>query len=216
MRRALAATLTSLGVFLSTAAAQSPGDSLTPRHPGNGITVLLPASWHPLDDSQRAEVSRITDTLLTNAKDSAIRASMQAGRPITLLQEISPAGASPGVSLNVAPSPGATRTTFDGVSPQDVAEALAQLCPSIGSIVAQMQARLISCDRAVTDQADGHTLAVTHLVRSGPTGFVTMWLAQYPDKDVVYTLTLSAPQAEEARYQPLFQQIWRSFTIDGS
>jgi hypothetical protein len=77
-----------------------------------------------------------------------------------------------------------------------------------------MGARVISCDPAVVDRAaGGRTIAITRMVRSGRLGFVTLWIAQIPDKDVVYTLTLSAPQADQSRYEPLFRTIWRSVEI---
>jgi hypothetical protein len=76
-----------------------------------------------------------------------------------------------------------------------------------------MGVRLVSCDPAQVDQAAGRTIAITRLVRSSPAGFITLWVVQFPDEDVVYTLTLAAPQAEESRYEPLFRIIWRSVQI---
>jgi len=80
-------------------------------------------------------------------------------------------------------------------------------------MLAQLRARVLTCDPARVDRKTGHTIAITRLVRSGPHGFVTVWLAQYPAKDVIYTLTLSAPQLQESRYSRLFETIWRSVKI---
>jgi len=79
----------------------------------------------------------------------------------------------------------------------------------------RMGARVVSCDPAVIDHAAGRTVAITRFVRSGAAGLVSAWLVQFPDNDVIYTLTLSAPQAAESRYEPLFRRIWRSVAIPG-
>lgn len=195
------------------ASAQVPSDSLTPRRPGAGISVMLPSTWRPLGDSLREQVRRVVDTAMSRTTDSTLRESLKLGRPIMLLQEMAPGIPDLNVSLNVAASPGARRTTFDGVSDAAMGEALAQLCPSVRAMVEQMGGRVITCDRAVPDQAAGHAIAVSHFVRSGPFGFVAVWLAQVPDQDLVYTLTLSAPHADAERFRPLFQRIWRSMSL---
>jgi hypothetical protein len=80
-------------------------------------------------------------------------------------------------------------------------------------MLGRLRARVITCDPARVDREAGSTIAITRLVRSGPKGFVTLWLAQFPANNVIYTLTLSAPQAQEESYSQLFQTIWRSVSI---
>jgi hypothetical protein len=213
MHRSLIGTALVLAALRNSLAAQASDDSLTRRQVLGGLSVVLPASWRPLSDSTRESIKRIEDTLFPHVRDTLLQASLKNGRPITLLHERAPGHLDPSASLNAAPAPGTRASSFSSVSPSQVAAVLAPLCNAMRAVVAQMGARLISCDPAVTDQAAGRTIAVTRLVRSGREGFVTVWLAQFPDRDVVYTLTLAAPQAEESQYQPLFRTIWRSVVI---
>lgn len=202
-----------LGSSTAPAVAQAPLDSLTQRSVRGGITLLLPASWRPLSDSLQATVNQVLDTTLANTRDSTLRASLKNGRPVMLMQEVSPANASISGSINASPSPGTTATVFAQATPEQVAEAMAPVCPGLQDILNRAGARVISCDAAVTDTVAGRTIVVTHLVRSGPGGFVTVWLVQYPEANTVYTLTLNAPQAEDAHYAPLYRTIWHSVKI---
>jgi hypothetical protein len=77
-------------------------------------------------------------------------------------------------------------------------------------MLTQVNSRLISCNRAERLSAGGRAVALTRYQRAGPSGFVSVWLVQYPDDNVVYSLTLSAPQADEASAEPVFRGIWES------
>ena len=193
--------------------AQISADTLTRRHLAGGISLALPASWKPLSDSLQANISRTLDTVFEHSRDSLIRTSLKRGRPITLLHERARGVLDPSASFNVTPSPGTTPTTFSSLTAAQVATGLAFLCGTMREGLGRMGARVVSCDPAVTDHGAGRTIAITQLVRSGAAGFVTVWLVQFPDKDVLYTLTLSAPQAEQSRYEQLFRTIWRSVEI---
>lgn len=193
--------------------AQATSDSLTPRVLPGGLSVALPASWRALSESAQSKVNRIVDTVLLNSRDSVLQASLKNGTPMILLQETAPGRPELSVSINAAPSPGTVPTTFDAATPAEVAAALAPICNSMRDVATRMDMRLVSCEPAQVDRAADRTIAVTRLVRTGRQGFVTVWLAQFPDRDVIYTLTLSAPQAEESRYATLFRTIWRTVEI---
>jgi hypothetical protein len=193
--------------------AQAPEDNLTRRHFAGGLSVALPAAWVPLSDSPQMNANRVLDTALRHSRDTLIQASLKRGKLIFLLHETTPGRPDPSASLNAAPSPGTRPNSFDGRTPAQLAAALGFLCNSMREGLWRLSARVVSCDPAQADHAGGRTIAITRLVRSGRLGFVTVWLAQFPDRDVIYTLTLSAPQAEETRYEPLFRTIWRSVEI---
>src|SRR5438552_2373437 len=194
--------------------AQSPNDSLTLRRLAGNITFLLPASWAPLSDTTRVRISSAMDTVFEHSRDTLVQASLRNGKPVVLLHETAPGQSDPSASFNAAPSPGTTRSAWDAATAEQITAALASLCGSMADVLGQLRARVITCDPARVDRkAAGRTIAITRLVRSGPKGFVTVWLAQFPGSNVIYTLTLSAPQAEEERYAQLFQTIWRSVSI---
>ena len=194
--------------------AQAPSDVLTVRRlPGN-ITLLLPSSWVPLSDTARVRIRRVTDTALEHSHDTLLQASLQNGKPMELLHETAPGQPDPSASFNAAASPGTTRGAWDAATPEQITAALASLCGSVADMMGRLGARVITCDPPRIDREAGGTIAITRLVRSGPNkGVVTVWIAQFPANDVIYTLTLSAPQAQEERYQRLFQAIWRSVNI---
>ena len=193
--------------------AQVPVDSLSRRHLPGGLSIALPKSWEPLSDSARASVGRITDTALGHSRDTLLQASLRNGKPITLLHERAPGRLDLSASFNAAPAPGTSPGSFSSLTAAQVATALAPLCNVMREVAGRMGARVLSCDPAVVDHAAGRTIAITRLVRSGRLGFVALWLAQFPDRDVVYTLTLSAPQVDQELYEPLFRTIWRSVEI---
>ena len=213
MRRQLViAVIASIGLGPRLTAQRS-GDSLTRRQLAGGLSVALPAAWVPLNDSAQANVNRILDTTLLNSRDTLLQASLRNGKPVMLLHERAPGHAEPSASFNAAPAPGTTSGAFASATPAQVAAALVPLCNVMSEVAGRMGVRVVSCDPAQVDQAAGRTIAITRLVRSSQAGFVTLWVVQFPDRDVVYTLTLAAPQAEESRYEPLFRIIWRSVEI---
>jgi hypothetical protein len=193
--------------------AQVPSDSLTLRKVAGNVTLLLPASWVSLSDTTRARIRRVVDTAFQHSRDTLLQASLLLGRAVTLLHETAPGQADPSANLNVVPSPGLTRAAFEEATPEQIREALAPVCGSMTDIVNRLGSRVVTCDPALVDRESGRTIAVTRLVRSGPKGFVTVWVAQFADAGVVYTLTLGAPQVDEQRYEPLFRTIWRSVQI---
>ena len=178
--------------------AQVKAEELRVRHLPGGISVPLPTSWKSVSDSAQKRVNGVVDTLLRNSTDSVLQAGLKNGRPVILLNETQPEHSDPSAIVNVAPAPGVTATTFDGMSDADLAGALAAVCTSIRDAIGRMGFKIIACDPAVADRGAGRTIAITRYVRSSGTGFVTTWMAQFPDKDVIYTLTLTAPQADEA------------------
>jgi hypothetical protein len=82
-----------------------------------------------------------------------------------------------------------TAGTFTNASENDIANALRPLCQTIGQTLAQANKRLISCHQAKRQMASGRAVALTRYIRTGPSGFMSVWLVQYPDNDVVYSLT---------------------------
>jgi hypothetical protein len=192
---------------------QSNLENLRVRLLPGGISVPLPTSWKPVSDSTQKHLNGVVDTLLRNSTDSMLQAGLRNGRPVILLNETQPEHSDPSAIVNVAPAPGVTATTFDGMSDADLAGALAAICPSLRDAIGRMGFKIIACDPAVADRGAGRTISITRYVRSSETGFVTTWMAQFPDKDVLYTLTLTAPQADAAFYGPMFREIWRGVTI---
>ncbi len=189
------------------------GDTLVRRFlPGN-ITLLLPASWVPVSDTTRDRVRASLDTALEHSRDTLVQASLRRGKPVVLMNETVPGQLDQSASLNAAPSPGSTTRSFDVATPEQIASATSSMCRAVGEMLPRLGASLISCDPVSIERQAPHTIAITRIVRSGPRGFVTLWLAQFAGQGVIYTLTLSAPQAREERYRQLFQTIWRSVTI---
>lgn len=74
----------------------------------------------------------------------------------------------------------------------------------------QAKGRLVSCSKAERRVVAGRAVVLTRYVRAGPGGFVSVWLVQYPDDNVLYSLTLNAPQSEEMTVEPVFRSIWES------
>lgn len=213
MRRSVSTLVFAMTTCCAALAAQVPTDRLVLKHLPSGIAVALPSDWVPVGDSVARVARGILDTLLLHSRDSLVQRGLRNGKPIVLLEEYLPRHSEPSANLNVAPSPGATANAFGAIPPAAVIAGLAPLCAALRDGIRRLGARVLKCGPAQLDYAAGRTIAVTRMVRSGPSGFVTVWLAQYPDRDVIYTLTLSAPAAEAARYRPLFQRIWRSVTI---
>jgi hypothetical protein len=193
--------------------AQFPADSLVRRRLDGGITLLLPVTWRTVGDSTQRRIASILDTSLGNSRDTLLRASLRMGRPVTLLPATIGEWPDLSVNLNVAPAPGSGAQAFGSAPAADVIAALAPVCNVMRGVYERLGARLITCGPAALDQAAGRTVAVTRLVHSGPRGFVTVWLVQYPDRDVIYTFTLQTPQDAEARYEPLLRKLWRSVEI---
>lgn len=205
----LLATLASLA---GSTHAQSPGDSLIRRRVQNGVSFLLPASWRTISDSTQHRLASVVDTTLSNSRDTLIQSSLRKGKPVTLLpQTIGAADLS--VNLNISPTPGVVPGSFGSLPPARIIAAMAPLCNSMRGVYEGLGARLITCGPATLDQAAGRTIVVTKLVRTGPRGFVTVWIVQYPDHGVMYTLTLQSPQADEQRNASLLQKMWRSMEI---
>jgi hypothetical protein len=192
---------------------QVKAEELRVRHLPGGISVPLPTSWRPVSDSAQKRVNGVVDTLLRNSTDSMLQAGLRNGRPVFLLNETQPGHDDPSANFNAAPAPGVLANTFDGMSDADLATALAAVCSSLRDAIGRMGFKIIVCDPAVTDRGAGRTIAITRYVRSSGTGFVTTWLAQFPAADVLYTLTLTAPQTNEAFYGAMYREIWRAVTI---
>lgn len=207
--------LVALALFRSSAeiGAQAAQDSLTPRHLAGGLSFTLPISWKALSDAVQERARLILDTVLLHSSDSLLQTSLRLGKPVILLHETAPGQLDPSASLNAAPAPGTTSTSFETATSNEVAAAGAQLCSTTQSLAARLGVHVVSCGPSQLDRAAGRTMLITRLVRTGALGFVTVWIVQFPDRDVVYTLTLSAPQAQESYYGPLFQTVWRSVTI---
>ncbi len=189
------------------------GDSLIRRSLPGSVTLLLPATWAPLSDTTRARVRTALDTALQHSPDTLVQAGLRRGKPVLMLQEAPPGQQDRYVSFNAAPSPGTTVASFDAATPEEMATTTSSMCRALAEMLPRLGASLVSCDPVYIERQAPHPIAITRTVRSGPRGFVTVWLAQYAGQDAIYTLTLSTPQALEERYKQLFQTIWRSVTI---
>jgi hypothetical protein len=192
--------------------AQAPGDSLTPRHLAGGISLLLPAAWKPVSDSTQGNVKPFVDSVLSHSRDSLLQAGSRTGEPKLLLRETAPGHAEPSARFRAAPAPGIKPGAYDLATPQQIAAAMVPLCNTLRAF-GSVDVRLVSCGPGYADRAAGRTVAVLRAVRSGKSGSVTLWNIVIPGKDMVYTLTLAAWQADESRYEPLFRTIWRSVDI---
>lgn len=213
MRTALLSGLTYLFLNLPACAAQeSAAGSVTHPLPG-GLTIALPQTWHPVDAATEQRVRATIDTLFPKVKDSLFQAAMKRGKPVMLLNATDGDNPLRSLNLNAAPAPGATPAMFAAASEDDLAKMLGPLCQTIGQLLTQARGRLVSCNRPERISASGRDVALTRYVRAGPSGFVSVWLVQYPDDNVVYSLTLSAPQADEVVVEPVFRGVWESLRM---
>jgi hypothetical protein len=175
-----------------------------------GLAITLPQTWRPVDAATEMQVRATIDTIFPKVKDSLFQAALSRGKPIQVLNATDGDHPLHTLNLNAAPAPGANAATFASASEDDLATALGPLCRTIGQMLTQVNSRLISCDRAERLFASGRAVALTRYLRAGPRGFVSVWLVQYPDDNVVYSLTMSAPQTDEATAEPAFRGIWES------
>jgi hypothetical protein len=175
-----------------------------------GVAITLPQAWRPLDAAMERQVNAAMDTLFPKIKDSVFQAALSRGKPIQLLNSLDGDHPLRSLNLNAAPAPGATPTIFATASNDELARALGPLCQTIGQLLTQAKARLVSCSKAERRLAGGRAVALTRYVRAGPNGFVSVWLVQYPDDNVLYSLTLNAPQSDESIVEPVFRGIWES------
>lgn len=199
--------------LLSATGLAQPEASLTTRTVNGGITVSLPRDWQPVDAAERAATERRVAAALSTTKDSLMQAALRNGQPVFLLREAKPGVADLGANINAAPSPGARVGAFDMATADQLNQAMAGFCNSFAQVLQSGGGRLIRCDDATLEHIGGHAASVRSMVRTGPSGFVSIWIVQFPDQDVIYTLTLTAPQAQAAGVTPMFQQIWRSMRI---
>jgi hypothetical protein len=77
----------------------------------------------------------------------------------------------------------------------------------------QLNQRLVTCHPARALKVKTRTAALTEYVRTGPTGPVHVWVVQFPDDNVVFTLTLSCLESERVKEEPVLRQIWESIKI---
>jgi hypothetical protein len=194
---------------LPSAAQGAVGGFSTLPLPG-GLAITLPQTWRPVDAVMERQVSATLDTILPQVKDSLLQASLSHGKPVQILNATDGDNSLRTLNLNAAPAPGASPATFANASEDELATALGPLCRTIGQMLTQVKGRLISCSRAERLFAGGRAVALTRYLRTGPSGFVSVWLVQYPDDNAVYSLTLSAPQADESTAEPVFRGIWES------
>lgn len=175
-----------------------------------GVVITLPQAWRPLDAGTEGKVNAAMDTLFPKVKDSTFQAALSRGKPVQLLNATDGGHPVRSLNLNAAPAPGATPATFAAASDDELAQALGPLCQTIGQLLVQAKGRLVSCSRAERRLVGGRAVALTRYVRAGPNGFVSVWLVQYPDDNVLYSLTLNAPQTDEGTVEPVFRGIWES------
>ncbi|HEY7637262.1 MAG TPA: hypothetical protein VH763_17045 [Gemmatimonadales bacterium] len=178
-----------------------------------GVAITLPEAWHRVDAATESKINGAMDTIFPKVKDSVFQAAMSRGRPIQLLNATDGEHPVRSLNLNAAPAPGATAATFADASDEELARALSPLCPTIGQLLAQAKGRLISCSKAERRLVGGRVVALTRYVRTGPSGFVSVWLVQYPEDNVLYSLTLNAPQADEKTVEPVYRGIWESLAF---
>lgn len=183
------------------------------RQVAQGVSLELPADWRPLADSLQARVNKIVDSTISVSKDSALQAQLKSGHPVILFMDTDPDNLVTSGSMNITLAPGVTATTFNGMTADQLATALGPMCPALRDVMTQMGEKVLACDPPQLDQAAGRSIAVTHMLRTGRSGNVTVWMVQYPDQNVLYTLTLSSLQAEQARYENVYRAIWQSAQI---
>jgi hypothetical protein len=175
-----------------------------------GVAITLPQAWRRLDAAMESKVNAAMDTIFPKVKDSLFQAALSRGKPVQLLNAIDGDHPVRSLNLNAAPAPGAAPTTFSAASDDELAKALGPLCQTIGQLLVQAKGRLVSCSKAERRLVAGRAAALTRYVRTGPSGFVSVWLVQYPDDNVLYSLTLNAPQTDEATVEPVYRNIWES------
>src|SRR6267143_2446205 len=105
--------------------------------PGN-ITLLLPATWVPLSDTTRARVRTALDTALEHSPDTLVQASLRRGKPVVLLHETAPGQPDQSASLNAAPSPRTTITSFDAATPEQIASATSSICRAMAEMLPRL------------------------------------------------------------------------------
>ena len=174
------------------------------------MAITLPVSWQRADAAQEQQLNAAMDTLFPRVKDSLFQASLRNGKPVQLIIATDQDHPQRTLSLNAAPAPGASAQSFTNASDADLAKALGSLCQAVGQLLSQAGSRLVSCSQPNRLVVGDRATALTRYVRSGPTGFVSVWLVQYPDASVVYSLTLGGPQTDEAVIEPVFRDIWES------
>jgi hypothetical protein len=197
----------------SPALAQSADGATSRIHLTSGLSLVLPAGWRELDSTQAQRVRTTLDTAMSSMQNTAFREALKHGQPASLFAAHRADQLAESVNLNAAPSPGTSPGAFDGVSDKDLAQALGQLCPAITEMISRIRQRVVRCEAPHGIRAGSRAAALTEIVRSGPTGFVHVWLVQIPDDNVVFTLTLSCLEAEVTREAPVLRGIWESLDI---
>ena len=193
--------------------AQSAESPLSMRTMARGITLLLPTLWRPIGESERAASERRLNGTLAQTTDSTLRAALALGKPAILLRESMPGASDPSMNFNVAPTPGVKVGAFDPFTPDGLEAEMGDMCKVMSDFLAASGGRLLRCDRLSLEQVNGHTISVRRVLRAGTTGDVSVWIAQYPDDDVIYTLTLTAPSATAAQHEGAYASIMRSVRI---
>jgi hypothetical protein len=197
-------------ILPSPSSAQSPLAGLRTLRLTGGVGITLPQPWRGLDAAMESKVNAAMDTIFPKVKDSLFQTALSRGKPVQLLNAIDGDHPVRSLNLNAAPAPGATPATFAAASDDELAKVLGPLCEMIGQLMVQAKGRLVSCSKAERRLVAGRAAALTRYVRTGPTGFVSVWLVQYPDDNVLYSLTLNAPQTDEATVEPVYRSIWES------
>jgi hypothetical protein len=201
---------------LATLSSQSYAQSasvLASRSIPGGIELRVPSSWRAVNDAQAKASLAVMQRALAATTDSTLRSALANGQPLILFWEGESGKTEPGANFNAAPSPGSRLGLLDRASVPEIRTAMAGFCAGFGDMMAKAGGRLISCGDVDVDTVGGHVVTVRRMVRTGANGFVSLWSIQYPDNDVFYTLTLSAPQPSAARYELLFRNVWRSLRL---
>jgi hypothetical protein len=210
-------SLWSVAIFLAVitrgATILSGQDSTVQRTLSSGIVLSIPAGWQLRDSISNARIRSVTDSVLSKVQNKALREDLQVGRPQVLFAAHHPTKTAESVNLNAARSPGTTAGDLTGLSDSAIAKRLEQACPALGEMVQRMNGRLITCHPARALKVKTRTAALMEYVRTGPTGPVHTWLVQFPDNNVVFTLTLSCLESERAQEEPVLRQIWESIEI---
>jgi hypothetical protein len=210
VRATLLSALMYLIILPSPSSAQASLAGLRTLRLTGGVAITLPQPWRRLDAVMESKVNAAMDTIFPKVKDSLFQTALSRGKPVQLLNAIDGDHPVRSLNLNAAPAPGATPATFAAASDDELAKALGPLCEMIGQLMVQAKGRLVSCSKAERRLVAGRAAALTRYVRTGPTGFVSVWLVQYPDDNVLYSLTLNAPQTDEATVEPVYRGIWES------
>lgn len=195
------------------AAAQTPPDRLTRRQLPHGVSILLPAIWKPASAAARATGDTLDARLSSPGSGTGVLPGGGNGAIVSLMQENEPGVGQPSANLSMRSVPMMVQSMYEHPT-KAIASELAMYCPTVREAAKAFDMKAYSCDPPYPDRTAGRVVMVGRYVLTGALGAISFWTVLYAGNGVSYTLTLSAPNGQEARYAPIFRRIWRSVEID--